>query len=93
MNLTSEERALIEAEIRQKIREENRLKKAEWRKSHRENIRKSNEKYYRKLKEMRILAQASEILAQRKKEELELQTLAHELAAKVPEMKGEVDHD
>lgn len=57
--------------------------RAEWRRNNKESIRRSNEKYYRKLKEMKILAQASEILAQRKKEEAELQALANELATAV----------
>ena len=93
MNLTSEERALIEAEIRQKICEENRLKKAEWRRTHKEDIQKSNKKYYQKLKEMRILAQASEILAQRQKEEAEFQALANELSSAVSVMEGGVNRE
>lgn len=66
--------------------------RAEWRRNHKESIRQSNAKYYRKLKEMKILAQASEIIAQRQREEAQLQKLANELATKVPEMKG-VDGD
>ncbi|MFV0351843.1 MAG: hypothetical protein ACK5JF_05980 [Oscillospiraceae bacterium] len=91
--MTAEEKIVFEKEVREKIIRENRQKKAEWRKSHQDSIKASNEKYYRKLKEMKILAQASEILARRQKEEAELQVLANELASKVPEVRGGVNHD
>lgn len=67
--------------------------RAEWRRNNKESVRKSNEKYYKKIKEMKILAQASEIIAQRQKEEAELQELADKLATKAPEMRGGDDSE
>ena len=91
--MTAEEKIAFEKEVREKIIKENRQKKAEWRKSHQDNIRASNEKYYRKLKEMKILAQASEIIAQRWREEAEHQTLVDEFAIAVSAMEGGGNRD
>ncbi|MEG0751915.1 MAG: hypothetical protein RR998_02275 [Oscillospiraceae bacterium] len=91
--MTDEEKIAFEKEVKAKIAEENRRKKAEWRESHRDEIRAYDRRYYKNLKEMKILAQASEILAQRKLEEAENQKLAEELVAAALIMGGGANHD
>ena len=51
--MTEQEKIQFEKEIREKIKQEARERKAEWRRKNPESVRKSNAKYYEKRKKVR----------------------------------------
>ncbi|MDR1755230.1 MAG: hypothetical protein LBR74_10130 [Eubacterium sp.] len=50
MNITAEEYAKIEQEIKDRMKAEDLAARAEWRRTHKANVKESNRKYYEKLK-------------------------------------------